>query len=183
MVAPLIGMALSPIVSALFEKGLTLLGNAVMAKGEAVIEEKLGVKLDAKDITDNALKWKQIETDHEQFLIKAAQDKAELELEGVKVANDNTQGARVANTSIQQTENTTRFVKEAAYYLDFLIVAATVIMAFALFMLKIPVENKEIAYMVFGSLVTMSGTVLNFHRGSSAKSQGKDDTIRSLATK
>jgi hypothetical protein len=172
---------LAPIVSALFSQGLTILGNAVLAKGQDVIEEKLGVKLSEKDITDNALKYKQLEMEHEQFLVLAAQDKIKFELEADKLDVANTDGARVANTSIQQTENTTVFVKEAAYYIDFMLVGATILMAFALFVMRIPIENKEIAYMVFGSLVTMSGTILNFHRGSSARSATKDNTISALS--
>jgi len=45
----------------------------------------------------------------------------------------------------------------------------------------VPTENKEIFFTSFGSLLTLCMTVVNFHRGSSARSQQKDSTISTLA--
>lgn len=76
-----------PIVATLISHGLGLLGNAVIAKGKDVIEDKLGINLEsALGTEEGRLKLKQLEFDHEEFLIEAAQKKAELDLEAEKVA-------------------------------------------------------------------------------------------------
>jgi hypothetical protein len=47
----------------------------------------------------------------------------------------------------------------------------------------VPDANKELVYMALGSLITMSGTVLNFHRGSSQGSKDKATEIQSMKDK
>jgi hypothetical protein len=47
----------------------------------------------------------------------------------------------------------------------------------------LPLENKELAYMMFGSLLTLTGTVVNFHRGSSQSSTNKQDELNKLKGK
>jgi hypothetical protein len=70
-----------PIVATLLAQGLGILGNAVLAKGKDVIEEKLGVDIESAIQTpDGLLKLKQLEVDNEQFLLDHALKKAELEL-------------------------------------------------------------------------------------------------------
>ena len=44
----------------------------------------------------------------------------------------------------------------------------------------VPDANKELVYMALGSLITMSGTILNFHRGSSQGSKDKGSEIQKL---
>jgi len=69
------------LAAALLEKGLGLLGNAVLAKGKDVIEEKLGIDLESATQTPEGLqKLRQLEIDHEQYLLDHAIKKAELEL-------------------------------------------------------------------------------------------------------
>jgi hypothetical protein len=70
--------------------------------------------------------------------------------------------------------------KNAAYILDFIIVSAAVIVSWLAFFKGVPSENKEIVYMALGSLWTLTGTIINFHRGSSRNSQVKDETISKL---
>lgn len=74
-----------PIVQMLASQGLNLLANAVMAKGKDVVEEKLGVKLETADASE----LRQLEIDHEEFLIEASIKKAELQLEAEKHAQTN----------------------------------------------------------------------------------------------
>jgi len=107
----------------------------------------------------------------------AAQKLAELELEYAKLDMANTADARNMNSKIQESENASWVAKNAAYILDFAIVSATIIMTWIVFFKGVPVENKEIAYMAIGSLITMCGTVLNFHRGSSAGSKSKTEEM------
>jgi hypothetical protein len=107
----------------------------------------------------------------------AAAKLQELELEYAKLDMANTANARDMNSKIQESANAAWLAKNAAYVLDFAIVSATIIMTWIVFFKGVPVENKEIAYMAIGSLITMCGTVLNFHRGSSAGSKSKTEEM------
>jgi hypothetical protein len=108
---------------------------------------------------------------------QAAQKLAEMELEYAKLDMANTASARDMNSKIQESSNASWVAKNAAYILDFAIVSATIIMTWIVFFKGVPIENKEIAYMAIGSLITMCGTVLNFHRGSSAGSKSKTEEM------
>jgi hypothetical protein len=101
----------------------------------------------------------------------------EIELEYAKLDMANTADARNMNSKIQESVNAAWLAKNAAYILDFAIVSATIIMTWIVFFKGVPTENKEIAYMAIGSLITMCGTVLNFHRGSSAGSKSKTEEM------
>jgi hypothetical protein len=107
----------------------------------------------------------------------AAAKLQEMELEYAKLDMANTANARDMNSKIQESSNASWVAKNAAYVLDFAIVSATIIMTWIVFFKGVPVENKEIAYMAIGSLITMCGTVLNFHRGSSAGSKSKTEEM------
>jgi hypothetical protein len=107
----------------------------------------------------------------------AAAKLQELELEYAKLDMANTADARNMNSKIQESANASWIAKNAAYVLDFAIVSATIIMTWIVFFKGVPTQNKEIAYMAIGSLITMCGTVLNFHRGSSAGSKSKTEEM------
>lgn len=107
----------------------------------------------------------------------AAAKLQEVELEYAKLDMANTASARDMNSKIQESANAAWMAKNAAYILDFAIVSATIVMTWIVFFKGVPTENKEIAYMAIGSLITMCGTVLNFHRGSSAGSKSKTEEM------
>jgi hypothetical protein len=120
-------------------------------------------------------------------LTKLAQD-GEL----AKMANDtklfelnnaNTDSARDMNAKVQESTNASWLAKNTAYALDIGIVTATIFLAWFAFMKGVPDANKELVYMALGSLITMSGTVLNFHRGSSQGSKDKTSEIQALKDK
>jgi hypothetical protein len=125
-----------------------------------------------------------------------AKAKAQLELtklaqdgELAKMANDtklfelnnaNTDSARDMNAKVQESTSASWLAKNTAYALDIGIVTATIFLAWFAFMKGVPDANKELVYMALGSLITMSGTVLNFHRGSSQGSKDKNGEIQKL---
>jgi hypothetical protein len=101
----------------------------------------------------------------------------------VELANTNTDSAREMNSKVQESATASMLAKNTAYVLDIAIVAATIFLAWFAFMKGVPDENKELVYMALGSLITMCGTVLNFHRGSSQGSKDKGDEITILKGK
>jgi len=101
----------------------------------------------------------------------------------LELNNANTDSARDMNAKVQESTNASWLAKNTAYALDIGIVAATIFLAWFAFMKGVPEANKELVYMALGSLITMSGTVLNFHRGSSQGSKDKNLEIQALKDK
>ena len=67
--------------------------------------------------------------------------------------------------------------KIAPYVLDFVIVAGTFGFGYLLFYVGIPSENKDIMNMMFGTLIGLSVTIVNYHRGSSEGSSAKQSML------
>lgn len=98
----------------------------------------------------------------------------------VELTNANTDSARNMNAKVQESANASWLAKNTAYALDIGIVSATIFLAWFAFIKGVPEANKELVYMALGSLITMSGTILNFHRGSSQGSKDKGADIQKL---
>lgn len=98
----------------------------------------------------------------------------------LELVNANTDSARDMNAKVQESTNASWLAKNTAYALDIGIVSATIFLAWFAFIKGVPDANKELVYMALGSLITMSGTVLNFHRGSSQGSKDKGGEIQKL---
>jgi len=103
----------------------------------------------------------------------AAAKLQELELEMAKLDMANTADARKMNSEIQNSTTASWLAKNIAYVIDVAIVSSTIGLTAMLMTSSVPQENKELALMAFGSLVTLCGTVVNFHRGSSQGSKDK----------
>jgi hypothetical protein len=120
-------------------------------------------------------------------LSKMAQDgelaKMANETKLLELNNANTDSARDMNAKVQESTNASWLAKNTAYALDIGIVTATIFLAWFAFMKGVPEANKELVYMALGSLITMSGTVLNFHRGSSQGSKDKASEIQAFKDK
>jgi len=107
----------------------------------------------------------------------ASQKLQELELEYAKLDMANTADARKMNSEIQNSTAASWMSKNIAYVIDIAIVSSTIGLTAMLMTSSVPQENKELALMAFGSLVTLCGTVVNFHRGSSQGSKDKSAKV------
>jgi hypothetical protein len=150
-------MALDP-VSALFE-----IGGKVLDRVLPDPAQQAAAKLELMKLQENG------------ELAKMANDTKLVELE-----NANTNSARDMNAKIQESASAAWLAKNTAYALDIGIVASTIFLAWFAFMKDVPEANKQLVYMALGSLITMCGTVLNFHRGSSQGSKDKNAEILKL---
>jgi hypothetical protein len=105
----------------------------------------------------------------------------EYEQESTEAVNtfrdDNTASAREMNSNIQSSEYSSKLAKNLAYILDIIIVLSTVVLSAFAFFFGVPDANKELVYMALGSLMTLTGTVINFHRGTSQGSKDKSDAM------
>ena len=69
------------LLAPLLSHGLSLIGNAVLAKGKDWVEEKTGVKLDQPLSAEDTLKLKQYEMDHEEELLRLRIEEKKLGLD------------------------------------------------------------------------------------------------------
>ena len=108
---------------------------------------------------------------------KAAEKLQELELEMAKIDASNTADARKMNSEIQNSTTASWLAKNIAYVIDVAIIAGALTMTFVVFIVGVPEQNKSMAFTALGSLWTLTGTVVNFHRGSSAGSKAKTEEM------
>ena len=150
----------------------TIVAGPLGGMAVKAIAEKLGVE-DTVEAVASAI----------QADPQAAQKLAEIDIKQFELHNANTDSARKMNAEIQESANASWLAKNTAYALDIGIVSATIFLAWFAFMKGVPDANKELVYMALGSLITMSGTILNFHRGSSQGSKDKGADLQNLKDK
>lgn len=174
-------IALKALASKLAAEGLGLLGGAVLAKGKEAIEQKLGVDIEQSLGTEEGrIRLQQLQAEREEDLHAFVLAKRQQWFDAKKSELADVASARDMNSRVQESANASSVAKNAAYILDFVIVGATLSLIALLMFKAVPAENKEIAFAMLGSLLTLCGTVVQFHRGTSASSQRKDTTIAAL---
>lgn len=170
---------MAPILASLFASGLNLLGNAVMAKGQDVIEQKLGVKLDDLVNTDEGrVKLAQIEADRESELHDFVIAQKEQELAGFKLEIEDRSSARNRDAEFIKAG-----VRNHRGDLMFLL-AVVIIMALVWIVWKDPQINeyvKGIFTLVLGRFLGYLDNIYNFEFGTTRGSQNKDETIKKLS--
>lgn len=160
-----------PIVATLLSQGLGTLANAVINKGKEVVEEKLGIDLEAAVQTPEGLtSLRQAEIDHEEFLIQAAIENRKLDIEEKKVELADTANARDSNVKIQESANASWLAKNAIYLIAFAVVAGGGFMVYT--------SKEADARMAAVSAVML---VLGFFFGTTHNNSRKDATIANLA--
>lgn len=73
-----------PIIQTLLSNGLGLVANAVMAKGQAFVEDKLGVKLAPNMSPEQVTELKIKEMEHEEELMRLKLEENKLNIEAFK---------------------------------------------------------------------------------------------------
>ena len=130
------------------------------------IADKLGIENSVEAVTA-----------HLEANPDAALKLRELDLKELELNNANTDSARKMNAEVQNSASASWLAKNIAYCIDVVIVLSTIGLTYMLMSQQVPADNKELALMAFGSLVTLCGTVVNFHRGSSQGSKDKSKGI------
>lgn len=160
---------------------ISKIGVPLVSKG---IKALTGIDIEAKELTAED-KQKIMDSQIEIMKIDFEKLKESNRASEFVVVQDNanTADARNKDVKIQESANATKLAKNAPYYIDFIIVIATVCLGAALFAFEIPLANKELAYMMFGAMLTHCGTILNYHRGSSSGSASKQALIDKIKDK
>lgn len=166
-----------PIVATLLQSGLSLLGNAVLAKGQDVIEEKLGVKLDDMAQTNEGMvKLRELEMHHEEFLVNASITKKEQDLKEQQMAYADTASAR--NMQVAALQQSDVFSKRFIYFFaSGWSILACVYIGFITFG-NIPQANQRFADTILGFILgTVIATIIQFFYGTSKGSRDKDENL------
>lgn len=167
---------------------IPFIGKLIDDYGEKLVlqgvEKLVGIDLSKEELTPDD---KQKIMDSQIEIMKIDFDKLKLEteakLEDKRLDIQNTNNAQVMNTQIQISEFSSKLAKNTAYIIDLVLVLSLVVLVFCLFIFKLPIENKELAYTMFGSFLMYVGTVINFHRGSSKGSNEKQELINQIKGK
>ena len=167
---------------------IPFIGKLIDDYGEKLVlqgvEKLTGIDLSKEELTPED---KQKIMDSQIEIMNIDFDKLKLEteakLEDKRLDIQNTNNAQVMNTQIQASEFSSKLAKNTAYIIDLVLVLSLVVLVFCLFIFKLPIENKELAYTMFGSFLMYVGTVINFHRGSSKGSNEKQELINQIKGK
>lgn len=73
------------LIAPLLSQGLSLIGNAVLAKGKEWVEEKTGVKLDQPLSAEDTLRLRQFEMDHQEELLRLRIEEKKLGIDELTV--------------------------------------------------------------------------------------------------
>ena len=160
---------------------ITDIGMPLVKKG---VKALTGIDLESKELTAED-KQKIMDSQIEIMKIdfeKLKEDNRAKEFVTIS-NNQNTANARDNNSKIQESANASNLAKNTPYILDFFIVIATFSLGLLLFLTPIPEQNKDILNILFGTLLGLSVTVVNYHRGSSNGSAAKSDIINKIQGK
>lgn len=177
---------MAPIVAALLKFGFSALAPAVLARGQEVIQEKLGVDIGAALGTEEGrIKLKQLEMEHEQFLITAAQAADARELEYFREEVKDRSSAREENAKIATAENAPWYQKALMPAMAVMVTAGFFGCLGALFWLsghniKLDDNSRDVLIYAFGVLSAGFMAIMNYLFGSSHSSQSKDGVLASI---
>ena len=160
---------------------ITDIGMPLVKKG---VKALTGIDLESKELTAED-KQKIMDSQIEIMKIdfeKLKEDNRAKEFVTIS-NNQNTANSRDNNSKIQESANASNLAKNTPYILDFFIVIATFSLGLLLFLTPIPEQNKDILNILFGTLLGLSVTVVNYHRGSSNGSATKSELINKLQGK
>lgn len=167
------------LLAPLLSQGLSLIGNAVMAKGKEWVEDKTGVKLDGTPLSEaDTLKLKQYEMDHEEELMRLRIEDNKIDLEGFKVEVADRSSAR---------ERDAVMVKAGVHNwrADLMVLAAAVAVGFLVYMVWVDSNLNEyvkgIVTLVLGRFLGYLDNIYSFEFGTTRGSKDKDETIKQLS--
>ena len=165
------------LIAPLLSQGLSLISNAVMAKGKDWVEEKTGVKLDQPLTEADTLKLRQYEMDHEEELLRLRIEDNKTALESFKEEVKDRGSAR---------ERDMEFIKRGvtnnrANVMFFLAVVMVGLLVWIVWKdQNINEYVKGIFTLVLGRFLGYLDNIYSFEFGTTRGSKEKDETIKQL---
>ena len=169
-----------PIIQSLLGNGLSLVANAVMAKGQAFVEDKLGVKLAPNMSPEQVAELKIKEMEHEEELLKLKLEENKLGLQELDMRIKDVGSARDREVEIATSKDAPLLNKIVTPLLALGILFLT-FMLFAFVMFDVsPVDasRKDILIYILGVLSAISTQIVSYYFGSSQGSKDKSDQLK-----
>lgn len=173
---------MAPLIAALVKWGLPMIASAVMSKGTELVQEKLGVDLtEALGSEEGRIHLKQLEVQHEEFLVNAAMQSDKLEVE-------DRAGARASYTSVATSENAPWYDKSLLPVMSYLVTLGFFGCMGALFYVsitnaKLDDNSRDILIYAFGAMTAGWMTIMNFLFGASRGGRENQAALQDIAKK
>ena len=171
-----------PIVTALLGKGLNLVANAVLAKGQGWVEDKLGVQLKPDMTSEDYTKLKIAEIQHEEELLRLKLENNKLDLQELDMRLKDTDSARKREAEIATSEKAPLLNKIVTPVLALGVTALTFVLFSVVMFDRTPVEpsRKDILIYVLGALTAISTQIISYYFGSSIGSKNKSEQLEKV---
>jgi hypothetical protein len=164
---------MAPIVATLIKWGMGTLAGAVASKGKDLIQEKLGINLeDALGTEAGRLQLKQLEMQHEQFLMDKVEAADIRDLEFFKAEVTDKDSARNREVEMEKLRDAPWWVPSTLTLLTFTVVVGGGYMFWM-------TENTEVRY----ALIAIVTGVLQYYYGTTRSSQANGAAIRAIASR
>jgi hypothetical protein len=169
-----------PLIQTLLQNGLGLVANAVMAKGQQFVEDKLGVKLAADMPPEQVAQIKIAEMQHEEELMRLRLEENKLDLEELGMRLKDTDSARGRETAIATSKDAPLLNKVITPILALGILLITLTLFSVVMFQEAPVDSsrKDILIYILGVLSAISTQIVSYYFGSSQGSKDKSDQLK-----
>jgi len=171
--------ALAPLLQPLLANGLSLVANAVLAKGKKVVEDKLGVELKPDMSPEDIAKIKMAEMEHEEELLRLKLEENKLDLAELELRLKDTDSARDREVAISTSDKAPLLNKIVTPVLALSLLLLTFILFGVVMFDNTPVESsrKDILIYILGVLSAISTQIVSYYFGSSQGSKEKSDQL------
>jgi len=176
----MIPAALAPLLKPLLASGLSLIGNAVLAKGKDWVEQKTGVELKPDMSADEIIRLKTAEMEHEEELLKLKLEENKLDLAELEMRLKDVDSARDREVQIATSDKAPLINKIVTPILALSILLLTFVLFGIVMFDNTPVESsrKDILIYILGVLSAISTQIVSYYFGSSQGSKEKSDQLR-----
>jgi len=165
------------LIAPLIANGLSLIGNAVLAKGKDYIEQKTGIKIEPDISQENVLKLKQYEMEHEEELLKLQIENNKIDFDLYKLEVEDKSSARDRDTRVNESANASWIAKNITGLLAVAVIGLSFVLFYMVIYTSIPADKKDIVIYILGVLSGAVTQILSYFYGSSKSSANKDSTL------
>jgi hypothetical protein len=176
----MIPAALLPIVQPLLANGLSLVANAVLAKGKKAVEERLGVELKPEMSQEDLAKVQIAAMEHEEELARLRLEEDKLDLAELELRLKDVGSARDREVAIATSDKAPLINKIVTPVLALSILLLTFVLFGVVMFDNTPVEStrKDILIYVLGVLSAIATQIVSYYFGSSQGSKDKTEQLK-----
>lgn len=170
-------MPIPALIAPLLAQGLSLIGNAVMAKGQEWVEQKTGVKIKPNMSDEDLLTLRRYEMQHEEELMRLRLEDNKLDLETFREEVKDRGSARDRDIEFIKRGMT----NNRANFMFFLAVVMVGVLVWIVWKdQSINEYVKGIFTLVLGRFLGYLDNIYSFEFGTTRGSKEKDETIKQL---